>query len=298
MNQTIAPLKKGDLIEILAPAKAIEERHVLFARDFLEGKGFRVRISEHCLDQENYFSGSIASRLHDFQKAIDDPDVKAILCARGGYGCVQLVDKLQWANMLRFPKWVIGFSDVTVFHQRMGTLGLKSIHGSMPLNFEKNTPEALETLIDALTGNSYYIETPSTPSNKIGTAEGKLLGGNLSILYSLIGTNDQVDFSGSILFIEDLAEQIYHIDRMFYALSKAGILDKLSGLIVGGMTDLRDTETPFGMRYEDVILSHFEYKNIPICFNFPAGHIDDNRALVMGADVNLSVTNETTRLTF
>lgn len=298
MNQKILPLAKGDLIEILAPAKAIEKEHVLFAKSFLEEKGFSVRVSEHCLGQENYFSGSISDRLKDFQKAIDDPEVKAILCARGGYGCVQLVDKIQWASSLLHPKWIIGFSDVTVFHQRMTTLGAKSIHGSMPLNFQKNSTDALQTLIDALAGNPYSIETTSSPQNKIGIAEGNLLGGNLSILYSLIGTNDQPNYTDSILFIEDLAEQIYHVDRMFYALEKAGILNKINGLIVGGMTDLKDTAEPFGMSYEEVILSHFEYRKIPICFNFPAGHIDDNRALVLNSNVKIVVNEDFVRLEF
>jgi len=298
MNPSINPLVKGDLIEILAPAKAIEEQHVFFAKEFLEAKGFKVRISEHCLGNENYFSGSISSRLSDFQNAIDDSEVKAILCARGGYGCVQLVDKIQWANCLRFPKWIIGFSDVSVFHQRMGVLGVKSIHGTMPLNFQSNSSKALETLVSALNGSQYSIKTDSDSHNKTGNAEGKLLGGNLSILFSLLGTNDQVDYTDSILFIEDLAEQIYHIDRMFYAFNKAGVFDKIKGLVVGGMTDLKDTETPFGMSYENVILSHFEYKNIPICFNFPAGHIEDNRALVLGSNVELSVSEDSVELKF
>ncbi len=298
MNQTIQPLQKGDLIEILAPAKAIEEAHVVFAKSFLEGKGFKVRISENCLGEDNYFSGSISERLSDFQNAVDDPEVKAIVCARGGYGCVQLVDKIQWANSLRYPKWIVGFSDVTVFHQRIGIMGMESIHGSMPLNFKKNSSDALQTLVHALTGNSYSIKVPSNSKNNLGEAKGRILGGNLSILYSLLGTNDGIDYSNSILFIEDLAEQIYHIDRMFYAFNKAGVLDQIKGLVVGGMTDLKDTATPFGMSYEDVILSHFEYRNIPICFNFPAGHIDDNRALILGKEASLSVQKEKVQLSF
>ncbi|NRA11997.1 MAG: LD-carboxypeptidase [Crocinitomicaceae bacterium] len=298
MNQTIQPLQKGDLIEILAPAKAIEEAHVVFAKSFLEGKGFKVRISENCLGEDNYFSGSISERLSDFQNAVDDPEVKAFVCARGGYGCVQLVDKIQWANSLRYPKWIVGFSDVTVFHQRIGIMGMESIHGSMPLNFKKNSSDALQTLVHALTGNSYSIKVPSNSKNNLGEAKGRILGGNLSILYSLLGTNDGIDYSNSILFIEDLAEQIYHIDRMFYAFNKAGVLDQIKGLVVGGMTDLKDTATPFGMSYEDVILSHFEYRNIPICFNFPAGHIDDNRALILGKEASLSVQKEKVQLSF
>ncbi|MFT6983896.1 MAG: muramoyltetrapeptide carboxypeptidase [Crocinitomicaceae bacterium] len=298
MNLIVPPLKPGDLIEILAPAKAIEENHVLFAKDFFESKGFKVRISENCLGIENYFSGSVSQRLVDFQNALNDPDVKAIVCARGGYGCVQLVDKIQWANSLLTPKWIVGFSDVTVFHQRVNILGNNSIHGTMPLNFETNSLKALQTLVDALKGQPYSIETSAHPKNIIGEAKGRLLGGNLSILYSLLGTNDQVDYSNSILFIEDVAEQIYHLDRMFYAFEKAGILDKIKGLVVGGMTNFKDTDAPFGMSYEEVILSHFEYRNTPICFDFPAGHINDNRALVLGAEVALSVQKEKVQLDF
>lgn len=290
MDLSVPHLVSGDLIEIVAPAKAIEREHVHFTKNFLEKAGFRVRISEHCLGRNNYFSGTVAERLHDFQLAIDDPEVKAVLCARGGYGCVQLVDKVQWANMLRYPKWVIGFSDVTIFHQRLGKLGIQSIHGSMPLNFSNNSAEALSTLVSALKGESYSISSVSEERNRFGKCEGVLQGGNLSILYSLLGTNDQADYSNTILFIEDLAEQIYHLDRMFYALEKAGVLDKIKGLIVGGMTDLKDTIPPFGASYQDVILSHFEYRKIPICFNFPVGHISDNRALIVGAEVNLCVT--------
>jgi muramoyltetrapeptide carboxypeptidase len=298
MNSSIQPLQKGDLIEILAPAKAIEAEHVDFAKSFLEQQGFKVQISEHCLGEHNYFSGTIGERLSDFQKALDNPDIKAILCARGGYGCVQIVDSIQWANALLHPKWIIGFSDVTVLHQRMNKLGHPSIHGSMPLNFQSNTEEALSTIMNAVSGEQYAIECLPTTKNKLGEAEGQLLGGNLSILYSLLGTDDQVDYTGSILFIEDLAEHLYAIDRMFHAFRKAGILENIKGLVVGGMTNLKDTATPFGMTYQELILSHFEYRNIPICFDFPAGHIDDNRALILGGHVRLSVTDTRVCLNF
>lgn len=292
MKERIEALKENDLILILAPAKAIEEEHVLFAQEYLQKQGFRVRISENCLGQHHYFSGDEGQRLSDFQHALDNPEVKAILCARGGYGCVQIVDRIRWANQLTDPKWIVGFSDVTVFHQKMQRIGGQSIHGSMPLNFSSNSSEALETLIQALKGNPIPVSAPAFELNKKGSKSGRLIGGNLSILYSLLGTDDQPDYSGSILFIEDLAEQTYHIDRMFHAFSKAGILDKINGLVIGGMTDLKDTAIPFGKSYEEVILSHFEYRNLPIAFNFPAGHIDDNRALVLGREVELTVDDQ------
>ena len=291
------PLVAGDLIYITAPAKAIEKEHVDFAVSFFENAGYKVLVSKNCLGQHHYFSGTDEERLEDLQYGIDHPEVKAIVCARGGYGCVRIVDRIQWASMLREPKWMVGFSDVTVFHQHLQRFNLPSIHGSMVLNFKDNTQEALTTLISALKGESFSLSATST-QNKPGQAEGTLIGGNLSIVYSLIGTNNQPDYSDKILFVEDLAEHLYHIDRMFYALNKSGILDKISGLVVGGMTDLEDTATPFGMSVEEIILAHFQFRNIPVAFGFPAGHLNDNRALILGKKVRFSVEGTTSELRF
>jgi muramoyltetrapeptide carboxypeptidase len=199
--------------------------------------------------------------------------------------------------MLREPKWMVGFSDVTVFHQHLQRFNLPSIHGSMVLNFKDNSHEALNTLLMALKGESFSVAATSN-FNKSGSAEGTIVGGNLSIVYSLIGTNNQPDYSDKILFVEDLAEHLYHIDRMFYALNKSGILDKISGLVVGGMTELEDTATPFGMSVEEIILAHFQYRNIPIAFGFPAGHLNDNRALILGKKVRFNVEGTTSELRF
>jgi len=289
VENEIKNLKKGDTIRIVAPAKSIDEEAVLFAKQLLEEKGFVVQVSKHCLGEHHYYSGTEAERLQDFQNALDDENIRAIICARGGYGCVQLVDKIQWASFLRHPKWILGFSDVTVFHQRIQKMGLQSIHSTMPLNFEQNSKESINTMIAALQGGDYEIKTTADSHNKLGECTGELVGGNLSIIYSLLGTNDQIDFTDKILFVEDLAEQLYSIDRMFYALNKAGVLDQIKGLIVGGMTDLKDTAVPIGISYQNIILSHFQYKKTPICFNFPAGHIDDNRALIFGKKATLKV---------
>ncbi len=296
MKNTIPSLKKGDLIYITAPAKAIEKEYVLFAKAFFEKQDFRVLISEHCLGTFNYFSGTDAERLADLQFGIDNPEVKAIFCARGGYGCIRIVDQIQWASMLREPKWLVGYSDITIFHQRLQRFELPSIHGTMPFNFEKNSPEALETLLKALMGEKLSISCANDKFNKLGTVQGKLVGGNLSILYSLLGTDDQIDYSDTILFIEDLAEHLYHIDRMLFAFEKAGVFNKIKGLIVGGMTDLQDTDTPFGQTIEEIILSHFKYRKIPIGFNFPSGHIPDNRSLVLGKIHELVINESETIL--
>ena len=296
MNLSIEALQKGDTIAIVSPAKAIEHEYVSFAKEKMEALGYKVIIGKHALGRHLYFSGTIPERLSDFQEALDNPDVKAVLCARGGYGCVQLVDIINWSSALRQPKWIIGFSDVTVFHQRLQKLGLKSIHGTMPLNFKENSDESFSTLINALEQKNYSIKAKPHFDNKSGTAEGILVGGNLSILYSLLGTDDQIDYSNTILFIEDISEQLYVLDRMMFAFKKAGVLDKVKGLIVGGMTNMSDTTPPIGETAEQIILKHFQYSKTPICFDFPAGHINDNRALRFGSTAQLSVTENDVEL--
>ncbi len=292
------PLQKGDLIYLTAPAKSIDSEFVTYAVSVLEKMGFTTRVSSHCLGQYHYFSGTDEQRLIDIQEGIDDPKVKAILCVRGGYGCIRIVDRIQWASMLRNPKWLIGFSDITVFHQRLQRFDIPSLHATMPLNFKENSQEAFSTLLSALKNEPYSIAAPPSTYNKVGSVKAKLVGGNLSILYGLLGTDDQIDYTDTVLFIEDLAEQLYHLDRMFYAFSKAGILDKIKGLIVGGMTDMQDTAVPIGKTYQEVITEHFQFRNIPIAFDFPAGHISDNRALVLGSVVDFKVDDQGSMVQF
>ena len=294
----IPALKKGDTIAIVAPAKSIEKEYIDFAVDFFEQQGYKVLVGKNCLNQYHYFAGTDEERLSDFQEALDNPEIKAIICARGGYGCVRIVDEIQWASLLNHPKWIVGFSDVTVFHQRINILGLPSIHGTMPLNFKENSNEALTTLLQHLEGNHQAISIPSHPMNIEGIAEGILIGGNLSILYSLLGTDDEVNFQDTILFIEDLAEQLYHLDRMLFAFKKAGVLGQIKGLIVGGMTDMKDTAIPFGKSLEEIICEHIKPHNIPLVFGFPAGHINDNRALVFGKKIKLEVLKRVSVLYF
>ena len=291
-------LKKGDLIYIVSPAKNIDPESIYFAIKLVESWGFTAECAAHTLGKHNYFSGNDFDRMSDFQLAIDHKDAKAIMCARGGYGCVRIVDKLNWSNFEKSPKWLIGFSDITVLHHRAQRLSIMSIHATMPLNFQMNSKEALETFRSALTGESFSIEAPVFSMNKTGIARGPLVGGNLSIIYSLLGTTDAYDFKGSILFIEDLSEQLYHIDRMLFALQKAGVFDEIKALVIGGMTDLQDTTPSFGMTYEDAILEKVKDNNIPICFNFPTGHIEDNRAMIIGAMVELEVNEQGAKLCY
>ena len=285
-------LNPGDLIYITAPAKLMDTQAVTYAKKHLEENGFKVLISKNCLGKHHYFSGTDEERLWDLQFGIDHPDVRAILCARGGYGSIRLVDRINWANMLREPKWLIGFSDITVFHHRLNKLGVQSIHGSMPINFEKNTDAALTSLVNTLKGRWPQLALPSNQSNKVGIATGNLIGGNLSIVYSMLGTDDQYDFEDSILFLEDLGEHYYQVERMFFALKKSGAFQKIKGLIIGGISELEDTDPPLGLTTEEIVLDQLMFTRIPVLFNFPGGHIEDNRAMVFGKKIQLTVSEE------
>ncbi|MDX1650908.1 MAG: LD-carboxypeptidase [Brumimicrobium sp.] len=291
-------LKKGDTVAILAPAKAIEEAHIERAKTLWQNAGFKVLVSENCLGSHHYFSGTDAERTTDFQRAIDDEKVRAIICARGGYGCIRILDRINWASFLEDPKWVLGFSDITIFHQKLAKLGVCSVHSTMPLNYKENSSEAIETMFDVTQGKKVTFQWESSPFVKKGRTEGALIGGNLSVLCGLIGTKDMPDYTDRILFLEEVGEHLYAVDRMFYQLEKSGILDGIRGLIVGGFTNMKDTEVPFGSCLEEIINKHFQYRNIPVAFGFPAGHIDDNRALLLGSQALLEVGKDNCSLNF
>jgi muramoyltetrapeptide carboxypeptidase len=299
MNLVAPPsLKSGDLVYLCAPAKAIEEHYIIEAENWLQSIGLRAMRSQNLTGRHHYFSGTELERLADLQTGLDHPEANAVWCVRGGYGCVQILDGLQWAQFIREPKWLIGFSDICVLHHKIQSLGFQSIHGTMALNIEKNSAEAKARLSELLYGEKAPFDFEPKPFNQLGKASGTLVGGNLSIIYSMLATPERYPFNDAILFIEDLAEHLYHIDRMFYALQKSGALAQINGLIVGGMTDLEDTEVPFGKTIEALILAHFKYRKIPICFDFPAGHIDDNQALALGAEVQIEVNSEQVVLSY
>ena len=283
-------LQPGDTIYITAPAKAIEESVVLEAKKTLETWGLNVRVAPHCLGRAAYFSGTDAERLADFQHGLDDPSIKAILCARGGYGCVRIVEELDWTAFQQNPKWIVGFSDVTVFHQKINQLGVESIHAIMPLGFTEGSMEAKETLHKALFGETIIMEASPVKENCMGTAKGSLIGGNMTIINSLIGTELSYTFKNKILFIEDIGEHIYKVDRMLHAFKLAGIFNQISGLILGGFTEMEDTDVPFGKTIEELILEQVVDLGIPVAFNVPIGHIPDNQAVVVGRTVTLTVT--------
>lgn len=284
-------LQKGDLIYICSPAKAIEAEHVQFAKNFLVENGYRVEVSKHATGNCNYFSGTIEERVEDFQKGLDHPEAKVVLCTRGGYGCMQLMEKLDWNSFENNPKLIVGFSDVTTFHMHLNGINVPSVHGTMPLNFKDNSPESLRSLLNVFTGKPEVLTAANIDFNRQGTARGKVLGGNMAMVHSLLPSLRPNHFEGNILFLEDVGEHLYKIDRMFYGLRYAGVLDQISGLMLGGFSGMSDTDTPFGKALEEIILSHVAHRQIPVGFGFPCGHQPDNQALVLGGSSILEVNN-------
>ena len=283
-------LNIGDKIGIISTARKISLEELKPSIKLLEEWGLKVVFGKNLFEEDNQFSGTVSQRSSDLQSMIDDDSIKAILCARGGYGTVQIIDKVDFSHLIKNPKWIIGYSDVTVLHSHLHQLGITSLHATMPINFEKNTPKTLESLRSALFGLGNLTEINHHHYlNRFGTVEGEIIGGNLSILYSLLGSDSDIDTEGKILFIEDLDEYLYHIDRMMINLKRNGKFTKLKGLVVGSMSDMNDNTIPFGKKAEEIILSHTKEYNFPICFGFPAGHFDDNRALVFGKECKLEI---------
>jgi len=292
-------LKEGDLVYVVSTARKIDKEVINEAKIILESWGFMVKLGEHLFSEKNQFAGSDRERSADFQSAIDDPKCKAIFCARGGYGTIRLLEHLNFSSLINQPKWVIGYSDVTVLHSHLQqVLGIESLHATMLINFKTNSGNSLQKLRNTLFGHGLSYNFSPHDFNKAGQCEGELIGGNLSILYSLEGSESFPDTKGKILFIEDLDEYLYHIDRMMISLKRAGCFDKLSGLVVGGMTEMNDNDVPFGKNAEEIIQDVLSVFDFPICFGFPAGHMDDNNPLIMGRKAELLVEEKGCGLKF
>ena len=281
-------LKKGDTIAIVATARKNIDDNLKFATDLLNSWGLNVKIGSTIGLDLDQLAGTDAQRAKDFQDQMDNSNIKAIWCVRGGYGTVRMIDLLDFTKFKLSPKWIIGFSDVTVLHNHLNTMGFKSIHGIMPVS-SKATEEAKETLRISLFGEKLKYEINTHPMNKMGRASGELVGGNLSILYSLMGSKSAINCDDKILFIEDLDEYLYHIDRMMMNLSRNGCLESIKGIIVGAMTKMKDNDIPWGKDALQIIEDVTKKYDIPIIYDFPAGHISDNRALIMGNKVLINV---------
>ena len=291
-------LQKGDTIAILSTARKNIDDNLKPAIDLLHSWGLEVVIGKTIGLDDNQLAGTDVQRAEDFQQQLDNPNIKAIWCVRGGYGTVRMIDLLDFTKFKQSPKWIVGFSDVTVIHSYLNRLNIASIHGAMPVTVGKASVESIESLRKALFGESLKYEIPFSPANRLGNAKGEIVGGNLSILYSLMGSNAQIDCKGKILFIEDLDEYLYHIDRMMMSLKRCGCFDGLNGLIVGSMTKMKDNDIPWGKNANQIIADVTKEYTFPILYNFPVGHFHDNRAIIVGKQVSLEINKVSSKLTF
>ena len=291
-------LQKGDTVAILATARKHIVKSMQPTIDLLESWGLHVVIGKSIGLEENQLAGNDEQRAADLQEQLDNPNIKAIWCARGGYGTVRVVDLIDFTQFKKSPKWLVGFSDVTVLHNHLNTMGYKSIHGIMPISLAKASKEAIESLRLSLFGQPLQYAIDPHPMNRLGKATGEVVGGNLSILYSVLGSPSAIDCTDKILYIEDLDEYLYHIDRMMMNLKRNGCLESLKGIIVGSMTDMKDNDIPWGKNALEIVQDVTKQYNIPVIFNFPAGHIHDNRALILGNNVTIEVTENCSTVVF
>jgi len=286
-------LQKGDTIGLVCPAGLMPvEKISECIRVLNEDWGFTIKVGTTVGQQYHYFSGTDEERREDFQHMLDDENVKAILCARGGYGLSRIIDKIDFTNFKKNPKWIIGFSDVTILHSHIyRNYSISTLHAPMANAFNEDgyQNEFVHSLRHALEGKKIKYQCKAHEFNKKGAGIGELVGGNLSLLAHLVGTDSDIKTKGRILFIEDVGEYLYNVDRMMYQLKRSGKLDKLAGLIVGGFTDMKDTERPFGQTVHEIIRDAVAEYDYPVCFDFPVSHEKENYALKIGVGYKLKV---------
>lgn len=298
MNIQPPYLKKGDKIAIVCPAKKLP-KPIDAAIAILKSWNLEVVIGETVNADYHQFAGNDDLRASDLQQFLNDSEIKAIIAGRGGYGTIRIIDELDFTAFKAEPKWLIGFSDITVLlSHAFARLNTQSIHGQMPYTFEESTPEALASLKEILFGEKVSYQYESIFPNRLGKTEAVLIGGNLTLLIALEGSVSEMDFTDKILFIEDVGEHEYSIDRMIRILKRKGKLSKLKGLIVGAFNELGEEKIPFGQTPEEVIWELVKEYDYPVCFNFPTGHIDDNRAMILGAKVSLHVNEHAVQFNY
>ncbi len=296
MNYNKLPfLKAGDKIGITATARKITYREIEASVIMLKSWGLMPEIA-HTIDAEYFqFAGNDRLRTAAFQNMLDDASIKAILFARGGYGTSRIIDAVDWNNFIQHPKWLCGFSDITVIQSHLlSNYNVPSVHSLMAINFATATSESIESLRSILFGDEILYKVPPHALNRNGVANGILCGGNLSVLQGLVGTPSDIDTKDKILFLEDIDEHLYHIDRMMVSLKRSGKLNNLAGLVVGKFTDMKNKNenNPFGKSAYEIIAEHVAEYDYPICFDFPAGHECDNRALIIGAEWQMKVNDD------
>lgn len=304
-NSMIQPpyLKAGDTVAIVAPSGILKNRKAEIDRaiSMLKNWGLHVVVGKHIFKQAHHFAGTDSERCEDLQEALDNPSIRAIWCARGGYGTVRILDRLDYTKFIQNPKWIIGYSDITALHNQVHNLGFQTIHAMMCTSLtddETDLDQTIATFKKAIFGESVLYTLKGSKYNKKGKVTAQIVGGNLTILQSMLGSETSIDTSGKILFFEEIGEYKYHIDRMLQSLKRAGYFDNCAGVIVGDMTKLRRNTTAWGSSIEQLIIDVLQEYNFPIAFNMPAGHEPDNRALFLGKKATLVVDKEQSTLVF
>jgi len=304
-NNLIRPeyLKVGDTIAIIAPSGVLNdhENYINKAKKLLESWELNVIIGKNVFNNYGHFSGTDKERTKDFQRALDDKTISAIWCARGGYGAMRIIDDLDYTEYLKTPKWIIGYSDITAIHNDLHILGSESIHSIMCKSLEDkdiNNDRSIQALKDVLFGNKLSYNFNNKPENKLGKTSGQIVGGNLTLLHGLIGSKSSINTAGKILFIEDLGEYHYHIDRMLISLKRAGYFDNCNGLVVGDFSDLRKNTTPFGKNIKEIILDAVKEFNFPVLFDFPAGHEELNMPIILGRNIIMDINSSKSTIEF
>jgi len=288
-------LTPGDTIGIVCPAGYMPIEKAQTCINTLQQWGYKVRVGKTTGNQHYYFSGTDDERLADLQAMLDDTNIKAILCGRGGYGVSRIIDRVDFSSFINNPKWIIGYSDITLLHAHLySKLHIASLHSPMAAAFNDGGADNIfiQSLRKAISGDKANYVTGSHTLNRAGTAEGELVGGNLSLMAHMVGSPSAFDTKGKILFLEDVGEYIYNVDRMFIQLQRAGMLDNLAGLIIGSFTEMKDTVIPFGQQVYDCIHDKIFNYNYPVCFAFPVGHTNNNYPLTHGAVHRLTVTGD------
>jgi muramoyltetrapeptide carboxypeptidase len=292
-------LNQGDTIAIICPSGFMPLEKMQQCMDTLQQWGFNVVLGKTAGNQYHYFSGTDEERLNDLQTMLDDDKVQAIFCGRGGYGLSRIIDKVNFQKFIQHPKWMIGYSDITLLLSHIfSNFDIVALHAPMAgaFNEMENSEIYIQSIFDSLTGKTQTYSTGPLPYNRYGICEGRMVGGNLSMLAHAVGTPSDIHTNDTILFIEDIGEYKYNIDRMLMQLKRSGKLARLSGLVVGKFTDIKDTTIPFGQDIFEIIADKVKEYNYPVCFDFPVGHVKENYALKIGARYQLSVTNDSVSL--
>ncbi len=293
-------LREGDTVAIVAPARKIDRDLIDTAIPILESWGLHVQLGKNIFaDEHSYFSANDKHRINDLQQMLDDDYIKAIICARGGYGSTRIIDNLDFSKFLKQPKWISGYSDITALHLKLQSINVQSLHSTVPALFAKQgSAPSVISMKQNLFGAKPVIASSASTHNRIGHATGRLVGGNLSLVVDSLGSSSEIITKGKVLVLEDVGEHYYRIDRMMMQLKRAGKLQDLAGLVLGYFTDNKESVIPFGESVYDIVRYHAKDYSYPVAFDFPIGHEEPNIAFIQGAVANLSVDEKGSMLTY